>query len=51
VFYSTAPAERRAVSTDYVAFTKGEVKGKTSSLTALPIIETRRRRLGFVPTT
>ncbi|MFP1557810.1 hypothetical protein ACLB1T_11960 [Escherichia coli] len=31
------------VNAEYVeAFTKGEVKGKTGSLTALPIMEARR---------
>jgi F-type H+-transporting ATPase subunit alpha len=40
------------VSADYVeAFTKGEVKGKTGSLTALPIIETQAGDVSaFVPT-
>jgi F-type H+-transporting ATPase subunit alpha len=40
------------VNPDYVeAFTKGEVKGKTGSLTALPIIETQAGDVSaFVPT-
>ena len=40
------------VSAEYVeAFTKGEVKGKTGSLTALPIIETQAGDVSaFVPT-
>jgi F-type H+-transporting ATPase subunit alpha len=40
------------VNADYVeAFTKGEVKGKTGSLTALPIIETQAGDVSaFVPT-
>ena len=45
--------ERSArVNADYVeAFTKGEVKGKTGSLTALPIIETQAGDVSaFVPT-
>jgi F-type H+-transporting ATPase subunit alpha len=45
--------ERAArVNEDYVeAFTKGEVKGKTGSLTALPIIETQAGDVSaFVPT-
>src|SRR5471030_3056206 len=45
--------ERAArVNADYVeAFTKGEVKGKTGSLTALPIIETQAGDVSaFVPT-
>ncbi len=45
--------ERSArVNVDYVeAFTKGEVKGKTGSLTALPIIETQAGDVSaFVPT-
>src|SRR4029079_3033358 len=45
--------ERAArVNPDYVeAFTKGEVKGKTGSLTALPIIETQPGDVSaFVPT-
>jgi F-type H+-transporting ATPase subunit alpha len=44
VFYLHSRLLERAsrVSADYVeAFTKGEVKGKTGSLTALPIIETQ----------
>lgn len=45
--------ERAArVNADYVeAFTKGEVKGATGSLTALPIIETQAGDVSaFVPT-
>ena len=45
--------ERAArVNADYVeAFTKGEVKGRTGSLTALPIIETQAGDVSaFVPT-
>ena len=45
--------ERAArVNADYVEkFTKGEVKGKTGSLTALPIIETQAGDVSaFVPT-
>ncbi|MFM8511754.1 MAG: F0F1 ATP synthase subunit alpha, partial [Betaproteobacteria bacterium] len=45
--------ERAArVNADYVeAFTKGEVKGKTGSLTALPVIETQAGDVSaFVPT-
>ncbi|STE89771.1 ATP synthase subunit alpha [Escherichia coli] len=45
--------ERAArVNAEYVeAFTKGEVKGKTGSLTALPIIETQAGDVSaFVPT-
>jgi F-type H+-transporting ATPase subunit alpha len=40
------------VNADYVeAFTNGEVKGKTGSLTALPIIETQAGDVSaFVPT-
>ena len=40
------------VNAEYVeAFTKGEVKGKTGSLTALPIIETQAGDVSaFVPT-
>ena len=40
------------VNADYVeAFTKGEVKGKTGSLTALPVIETQAGDVSaFVPT-
>ncbi len=44
VFYLHSRLLERAsrVNAEYVeAFTKGEVKGKTGSLTALPIIETR----------
>jgi F-type H+/Na+-transporting ATPase subunit alpha len=43
VFYLQPPARaRRARQRGYVEkFTNGEVKGKTGSLTALPIIETR----------
>ena len=44
VFYLHSRLLERAsrVSADYVEkFTNGEVKGKTGSLTALPIIETR----------
>lgn len=50
---STRLLERAArVNADYVeAFTKGEVKGKTGSLTALPIIETQAGDVSaFVPT-
>ncbi len=50
---STRLLERAArVNAEYVeAFTKGEVKGKTGSLTALPIIETRAGDVSaFVPT-
>ena len=53
--YSTSSRllERAArVNAEYVeAFTKGEVKGKTGSLTALPIIETQAGDVSaFVPT-
>ncbi|MCO1633405.1 F0F1 ATP synthase subunit alpha, partial [Escherichia coli] len=44
VFYLHSRLLERAarVNAEYVeAFTKGEVKGKTGSLTALPIIETQ----------
>ena len=44
VFYLPLRLLQRAarVNADYVeTFTKGEVKGKTGSLTALPIIETQ----------
>lgn len=50
---STRLLERAArVNAEYVeAFTKGEVKGKTGSLTALPIIETQAGDVSaFVPT-
>lgn len=50
---STRLLERAArVNVEYVeAFTKGEVKGKTGSLTALPIIETQAGDVSaFVPT-
>jgi F-type H+-transporting ATPase subunit alpha len=54
VFYLHSRLLERAsrVSADYVeAFTKGEVKGKTGSLTALPIIETQAGDVSaFVPT-
>src|SRR6187455_860360 len=54
VFYLHSRLLERAarVNTDYVeAFTKGEVKGKTGSLTALPIIETQAGDVSaFVPT-
>jgi F-type H+-transporting ATPase subunit alpha len=54
VFYLHSRLLERAarVSTDYVeSFTKGEVKGKTGSLTALPIIETQAGDVSaFVPT-
>ncbi len=54
VFYLHSRLLERAsrVSADYVeAFTKGEVKGKTGSLTALPIIETAAGDVSaFVPT-
>ncbi len=54
VFYLHARLLERAarVNEDYVEkFTKGEVKGKTGSLTALPIIETQAGDVtAFVPT-
>src|SRR5262245_53417657 len=54
VFYLHSSLLERAarVNADYVeAFTKGEVKGKTGSLTALPIIETQAGDVSaFVPT-
>ena len=54
VFYLHSRLLERAarVNADYVeAFTKGEVKGKTGSLTALPIIETQAGDgSAFVPT-
>ncbi len=54
VFYLHSRLLERAarVSTEYVeAFTKGEVKGQTGSLTALPIIETQEGDVSaFVPT-
>jgi len=54
VFYLHSRLLERAarVSADYVeAFTNGEVKGKTGSLTALPIIETQAGDVSaFVPT-
>jgi F-type H+-transporting ATPase subunit alpha len=54
VFYLHSRLLERAarVNVDYVeAFTKGEVKGKTGSLTALPIIETQAGDVSaFVPT-
>ena len=54
VFYLHSRLLERAarVSTDYVEkFTKGAVKGKTGSLTALPIIETQAGDVtAFVPT-
>ncbi|QDH69014.1 F0F1 ATP synthase subunit alpha [Marilutibacter alkalisoli] len=54
VFYLHSRLLERAarVSTDYVEkFTNGEVKGKTGSLTALPIIETQAGDVSaFVPT-
>jgi F-type H+-transporting ATPase subunit alpha len=54
VFYLHSRLLERAarVNADYVeAFTKGEVKGKTGSLTALPIIETQAGDVSaFVPT-
>ena len=54
VFYLHSRLLERAarVNEDYVeAFTKGEVKGKTGSLTALPIIETQAGDVSaFVPT-
>ncbi|HIV69553.1 MAG TPA: F0F1 ATP synthase subunit alpha [Candidatus Aquabacterium excrementipullorum] len=54
VFYIHSRLLERAarVNADYVeAFTKGEVKGKTGSLTALPIIETQAGDVSaFVPT-
>jgi F-type H+-transporting ATPase subunit alpha len=54
VFYLHSRLLERAarVSAHYVeAFTKGEVKGKTGSLTALPIIETQAGDVSaFVPT-
>ena len=54
VFYLHSRLLERAarVNADYVeAFTKGEVKGKTGSLTALPIIETAAGDVSaFVPT-
>src|SRR5690606_19410434 len=54
VFYLHSRRLERAsrVSADYVEkFTKGEVKGQTGSLTALPIIETQAGDVSaFVPT-
>lgn len=54
VFYLHSRLLERAarVNAEYVeAFTKGEVKGKTGSLTALPIIETQAGDVSaFVPT-
>jgi len=54
IFYLHARLLERAarVSVDYVEkFTNGEVKGKTGSLTALPIIETQAGDVSaFVPT-
>src|ERR1700750_3095111 len=54
VFYLHSRLVERAarVNADYVeAFTKGEVKGKTGSLTALPIIETQAGDVAaFLPT-
>ena len=54
VFYLNSRLLERAarVNADYVeAFTNGEVKGKTGSLTALPIIETQAGDVSaFVPT-
>ena len=54
VFYLHSRLLERAsrVNAEYVEnFTKGEVKGKTGSLTALPIIETRAGDVSaFVPT-
>ncbi|MDH2924747.1 F-type H+-transporting ATPase subunit alpha [Nicoletella semolina] len=54
VFYLHSRLLERAsrVNVDYVErFTKGEVKGKTGSLTALPIIETQAGDVSaFVPT-
>ena len=54
VFYLHSRLLERAarVNEEYVeAFTKGEVKGKTGSLTALPIIETQAGDVSaFVPT-
>ena len=54
VFYLHSRLLERAarVSEDYVEqFTKGEVKGKTGSLTALPVIETQAGDVSaFVPT-
>jgi F-type H+-transporting ATPase subunit alpha len=54
VFYIHSRLLERAarVSSEYVEkFTKGEVKGKTGSLTALPIIETQAGDVSaFVPT-
>ena len=54
VFYLHSRLLERAarVNAEYVeAFTKGEVKGQTGSLTALPIIETRAGDVSaFVPT-
>ena len=54
VFYLHSRLLERAsrVNVEYVeAFTKGEVKGKTGSLTALPIIETQDGDVSaFVPT-
>ncbi len=54
VFYLHSRLLERAarVNSDYVeAFTKGKVKGKTGSLTALPIIETQAGDVSaFVPT-
>ena len=54
VFYSHSRLLERAarVNADYVEkFTNGEVKGKTGSLTALPVIETQAGDVSaFVPT-
>ena len=54
VFYLHSRLLERAarVNADYVeAFTKGEVKGKTGSLTALPVIETQAGDVSaYIPT-
>ena len=52
VFYHCLCSIALCVNADYVeAFTSGEVKGKTGSLTALPIIETQAGDVSaFVPT-
>ena len=52
VFYLHSRLLERAVNADYVEkFTNGAVKGKTGSLTALPVIETQAGDVSaFVPT-
>ena len=51
VFYLHSRLLERAARVNVEKFTKGEVKGKTGSLTALPIIETQAGDVSaFVPT-